>query len=87
MSNIGVLYLFIIKSVVVFDPQKTDITEHALEAIRQSTIRCVFLVGRRGPLQVAFTVKELREMVKLPDSRPCLNADDFVGIPEKIGGK
>lgn len=26
----------------------------------------VTLVGRRGPLQVAFTIKELREMLKIP---------------------
>ena len=47
----------------------------------------MFLVGRRGPLQVAFTVKELREMVKLPECRPLLNATDFEGIPERIAGK
>ncbi|XP_072029846.1 NADPH:adrenodoxin oxidoreductase, mitochondrial-like [Amphiura filiformis] len=64
--------------------KKTDITEHALEAIRESAIRRVYLIGRRGPLQVAFTVKELREMVKLPGCRPSLNAEDFVGIPDKI---
>ena len=58
-----------------------------MEAIRHSNISRVYLVGRRGPLQVAFTVKELREMVKLSDCRPLLNAADFEGIPERIGGK
>lgn len=32
--------------------EKTDIAEHALQALRRSKIRRVHLVGRRGPLQV-----------------------------------
>ncbi|KAJ3171337.1 hypothetical protein HDU87_008363 [Geranomyces variabilis] len=48
---------------------KTDITEHALEALRKSKIRHVHLLGRRGPLQIAFTAKELREMIALPDTK------------------
>ncbi|KAL4120621.1 hypothetical protein QTP88_013280 [Uroleucon formosanum] len=46
--------------------RKTDITEYSLEALTQSKVKKVTLVGRRGPLQVAFTIKELREMLKLP---------------------
>ncbi|KAI8826195.1 uncharacterized protein EV422DRAFT_515705 [Fimicolochytrium jonesii] len=52
---------------------KTDITEYALEALRGSRVRHVRLVGRRGPLQIAFTSKELREMIALPDTK--LNLD------------
>ncbi|KND01113.1 NADPH-adrenodoxin reductase [Spizellomyces punctatus DAOM BR117] len=48
---------------------KTDITEHALEALRRSKIRHVHLIGRRGPLQASFTAKELREMIALPDTK------------------
>ncbi|KAJ2716748.1 NADPH-adrenodoxin reductase [Coemansia spiralis] len=47
----------------------TDITEQALAALRRSRIRHVEMAGRRGPLQVAFTTKELREMTKLPGLR------------------
>ncbi|KAG8509619.1 NADPH:adrenodoxin oxidoreductase, mitochondrial [Galemys pyrenaicus] len=39
--------------------QKTDITEAALEALKQSRVKTVWIVGRRGPLQVAFTIKVL----------------------------
>lgn len=39
--------------------QKTDITEAALGALRQSQVKTVWIVGRRGPLQVAFTIKVL----------------------------
>lgn len=48
------------------DLRKTDITEYALEALSKSRIKHVHVVGRRGPLQAAFTAKELREQLKLP---------------------
>ncbi|CAM6083606.1 unnamed protein product [Calypogeia fissa] len=41
----------------------TDISEHALAALRESQIRRVYLVGRRGPVQAACTAKELREIL------------------------
>lgn len=65
--------------------EKTDIATHALDALRQSKIKRVVVAGRRGPLQVAFTIKELREMIRLPGSRPLLKSSDFTGIPEMIG--
>src|SRR3954454_3373553 len=40
----------------------TDIADHALHALRDSRIRHVTLLGRRGPLQAAFTTPELREL-------------------------
>ncbi|XP_045212536.2 NADPH:adrenodoxin oxidoreductase, mitochondrial-like [Mercenaria mercenaria] len=61
---------------------KTDITEYSLEKLRQSRIERVILVGRRGPLQVAFTIKELREMVKLPGTRPVLHTNDYLGLDD-----
>lgn len=47
--------------------RKTDIAEHAVEALSRSRIKRVHIVGRRGPMQAAFTIKELRELVKLDD--------------------
>ncbi|CEP11215.1 hypothetical protein [Parasitella parasitica] len=46
--------------------RKTDITEYALEALSKSRIKHVHVVGRRGPVQVSFTSKELREQMSLP---------------------
>ncbi|KIV97957.1 hypothetical protein PV10_01652 [Exophiala mesophila] len=46
---------------------KTDITDHALQALSQSKIKHVHVVGRRGPLQAAFTIKEVRELLHLED--------------------
>ncbi|KAJ1644078.1 NADPH-adrenodoxin reductase [Coemansia asiatica] len=53
----------------------TDITSSALRVLRKSRIRHVEMVGRRGPLQVAFTTKELREMTKIPDLRIICDSD------------
>uniref|UniRef100_A0A3Q3VU08 NADPH:adrenodoxin oxidoreductase, mitochondrial n=1 Tax=Mola mola TaxID=94237 RepID=A0A3Q3VU08_MOLML len=64
--------------------KKTDITQPALAALAESQVRRVLIVGRRGPIQVACTIKELREMVKLPDTRPEMLATDFEGISEAI---
>ncbi|XP_048222351.1 NADPH:adrenodoxin oxidoreductase, mitochondrial isoform X2 [Perognathus longimembris pacificus] len=60
--------------------EKTDITEAALGVLRQSQVKTVWIVGRRGPLQVAFTIKELREMIQLPGTRPLLDPKDFSGL-------
>nr|CAG8488121.1 7208_t:CDS:2 [Entrophospora candida] len=54
---------------------KTDITEYALEALKKSEIKHVVLVGRRGPLQMSFTSKELREMINLPNTRFHINVE------------
>lgn len=57
--------------------KKTDITEQAITALSSSKVQRVHLIGRRGPLQIAFTIKELREMIRLPKSRPVLDPEDF----------
>uniref|UniRef100_A0A914HA78 Elongin-C n=1 Tax=Globodera rostochiensis TaxID=31243 RepID=A0A914HA78_GLORO len=44
----------------------TDITENALRALRQSRVRRVRVLGRRGPQNCSFTIKELRELLGLP---------------------
>ena len=43
----------------------TDTADHAIEALAASGIRDVVVVGRRGPLQAAFTNPELRELGEL----------------------
>ena len=42
--------------------ERTDVADHALEALRESRIEEVIVLGRRGPAQVAFTSAELREL-------------------------
>ena len=46
---------------------KTDVADHALEALEHSNVREVVVAGRRGPAQAAFTNPELRELADLED--------------------
>ncbi|KAI3640384.1 hypothetical protein MIR68_001262 [Amoeboaphelidium protococcarum] len=41
---------------------KTDMPDYAVNALVDSKVRDVTIVGRRGPLNVSFTAKELREL-------------------------
>jgi len=41
---------------------KTDIADHALEKLRHSRVKRIYVLGRRGPVQAAFTNPELREL-------------------------
>jgi ferredoxin--NADP+ reductase len=41
---------------------RTDVADHALDALRASRIEEVVVLGRRGPAQAAFTSAELREL-------------------------
>ncbi|HWP35997.1 MAG TPA: FAD-dependent oxidoreductase [Gemmatimonadales bacterium] len=43
----------------------TDIADHALAALRSSRVREVVMLGRRGPVQAAFTNAELKELGEL----------------------
>uniref|UniRef100_A0A8B9ZUZ6 Ferredoxin reductase n=1 Tax=Anas zonorhyncha TaxID=75864 RepID=A0A8B9ZUZ6_9AVES len=67
--------------------RKTDITECSLAALACSKVKRVWLAGRRGPLQVAFTIKELREMINLPGTQPVLNPADFTGLENAVKGE
>jgi ferredoxin/flavodoxin---NADP+ reductase len=46
---------------------RTDVADHALEALRESRIEEIVVLGRRGPAQAAFTSAELRELGHLDD--------------------
>lgn len=62
------------------DPEtlaRTDIADHALEALRQSNIREVVIVGRRGPESIACSAGELEELSRLP------GVDLTVSCPEE----
>lgn len=47
--------------------RQTDIADHALEVLAESRIRDIHVIGRRGPAQVQFVGKELREFAHLTD--------------------
>ncbi len=46
----------------------TDIADHALAALRQSRVKEVYLLGRRGPAQAAFSTPEIRELGEMRDA-------------------
>lgn len=48
--------------------KSTDIADHALDALAHSKVKEVILMGRRGPAQAAFTLKEIKEMGELEDA-------------------
>jgi ferredoxin/flavodoxin---NADP+ reductase len=43
----------------------TDIADHSLELLRASEVQEIVVLGRRGPVQAAFTNPELRELAEL----------------------
>src|SRR5688500_5855340 len=47
---------------------RTDVADHALEALRDSRVEEILVVGRRGPLQAAYTNPELLELADLEDA-------------------
>lgn len=53
----------------------TDIAGHALEALAESRIREVHLVGRGGPAGTRFSAKEMQEFGTLADCDPGVDAD------------
>ncbi|KAF5735046.1 NADPH:adrenodoxin oxidoreductase mitochondrial [Tripterygium wilfordii] len=59
----------------------TDISSHALTALEESSIRKVYLVGRRGPVQAAFTTKELREILGIKNLHIGIQGADLHRTP------
>jgi ferredoxin--NADP+ reductase len=55
----------------------TDVADYALKALRQSRVREIYLLGRRGPVQAKFTTPELKELGELTGS-------DVVVAPDEL---
>jgi len=55
---------------------KTDIADYALEALANSRIKEVFMIGRRGPAQAAFTNPEARELGEMEDADVFIPPDE-----------
>jgi len=55
---------------------KTDIAEHSLQTLRESTVEEVILLGRRGPAQAAFSPKEIAEIAELSGVDVVVSKDD-----------
>ncbi|TVP53044.1 MAG: molybdopterin dinucleotide-binding protein, partial [Halomonadaceae bacterium] len=56
---------------------KTDIADEALAVLTDSNITEVCLLARRGPVQAAFTPKELEQLMALPDVELVVEPQDL----------
>lgn len=57
--------------------RESDIAPHALPALEASQVRDIFILGRRGPAQAAFTTKELREFGELSAAEPVVKGQEI----------
>lgn len=72
--------------ILVTDPDVlalTDIADHALESLRPRGVEEVIIIGRRGPLQTAFTTLELRELGELEGVDVIVDPAQFEGITDE----
>ncbi|GGR87285.1 FAD-dependent oxidoreductase [Deinococcus sedimenti] len=56
---------------------ESDIAAHALTALDASHVQDVWVLGRRGPAQAAFTTKELREFGELHAAEPVVKPQEI----------
>src|SRR3990172_309475 len=59
--------------------ETTDIAAHALEVLRHSQVREVFILGRRGPRQASFTPAELKELGRMEAADPVIAPGELAG--------
>lgn len=57
--------------------RQTDIASHAIEALAESKIKDIYMVGRRGPAQAAFTPQEAKELGELAISDVIVKPEDL----------
>ncbi|MCB9005380.1 MAG: NADP oxidoreductase, partial [Ardenticatenaceae bacterium] len=57
--------------------KQTDIADYALDALSKSNVKEVYVLGRRGPAQAAFTTPEIKEFGEMEDA-------DVFTIPEEV---
>ncbi|KAA1249024.1 NADP oxidoreductase [Mycobacterium simiae] len=72
--------------ILVTDPEAlalTDIADHALASLRPCGVQEVVIIGRRGPLQTAFTTLELRELGELGGVDVVVDPAQLAGITDE----
>ena len=65
----------------------TDTADHAIEALKTSAIRDVYISARRGPEHAAFTSPELRELPKLEHTNVAINKADIDAAIVRAGAE
>ena len=64
--------------------EKYDVPEPVLDVLRRSAVKHVSIIGRRGPLEAAFTVKELRELTNLPEASMIPIDSSILTVPPNV---
>jgi ferredoxin--NADP+ reductase len=59
------------------DLRETDIAAHALDALAESRLKNIYLVGRRGPVQARFTLKEIQELGNLENCSMSIDPEEL----------
>ncbi len=67
-----------ILAATVEELQTTDIADYTLEALRNGNVKQVYMLGRRGPAQAAFSNPEISELGELADAEVRTLADELV---------
>ncbi len=63
----------------------TDIADYALEALSESQIETVYVLGRRGPAQAAYTAPEIKELGELAAAEVIVSPQDAEIDPISAG--
>jgi len=61
--------------------RETDMADHAIEALAKSRVRDVHILGRRGPVQAAFTTVEVRELGEMTEAEPVVKPEEVAIDP------
>jgi ferredoxin--NADP+ reductase len=80
--GIGNVALDVVR-ILMQEPEKlacSDIFDNALTALKNSNIREVYLIGRRGPAQAAFTLKEIEELAELETAELTFETNEIKAV-------
>jgi len=57
--------------------RQTDIADYALDALAHSKVTTIYILGRRGPLQAAFTNPEIKELGEMEEADVVVGPDEI----------
>ncbi len=60
---------------------ETDIADYALDKLKHSNVKNIYVLGRRGPAQAAFTNPEIKELGELDDASMIVAPDEVLLDP------
>ncbi|MBI1278390.1 MAG: NADP oxidoreductase [Anaerolineaceae bacterium] len=60
---------------------ETDIADYALDQLKHSSVKSIYVLGRRGPAQSAFTNPEIKELGELDDASVIVAQNEVILDP------